>query len=145
MIQICYASRATSEQPQLLNNLRDIISEVHDFNTRQSITGVLYYADGYFFQCLEGDVQDLDKLLAKLHSDSRHHQIKLFESRSISKSYFSEWSMKFVERNSLIQQYFVSLGYAHFNPNQLSQEEAYHLIDYLTDAIASEAQTAEMC
>ncbi len=145
MIQICYASRATSEQPQLLNDLRNILSEAHDFNTLHGITGVLYYADGYFFQCLEGEVQNLDKLLAKLHLDSRHYQIKLFESRSILKASFSGWSMKFVGRNSIIQQYFVSLGYSYFNPNQLSQEEMYHLIDYLTDAQSSKTQSSEIC
>lgn len=145
MIQICYASRAISEQPQLLNDLRNILSEARDFNIRHSITGVLYYADGYFFQCLEGEVEDVEKLLAKLHSDSRHHQIKLFESRSILKASFSEWSMKFVGRNSRIQQYVQSLGYSHFHPYQLYQEDIYRLIDYLTEAKASETELSEMC
>lgn len=53
MIQICYASRATSEQPELLNDLRNILSEARDFNTQHSLTGVLYYADGYFFNVLK--------------------------------------------------------------------------------------------
>lgn len=145
MIQICYASRATSEQPQLLNDLRNILSEARDFNILHGLTGVLYYADGYFFQCLEGEVENVEKLLAKLHLDSRHYQIKPFESRSIFKASFSEWSMKFVGRNSRIQQYFQSLGYSHFHPYQLSQEDVYQLIDYLTAAKASETQLSEMC
>ena len=54
MRQICYASTSTSDHVQLLQDVRDILSEARDFNALHNISGVLYYADQHYFQCLEG-------------------------------------------------------------------------------------------
>ncbi|HAD70100.1 MAG TPA: blue light sensor protein, partial [Acinetobacter radioresistens] len=55
MIQLCYASKTTSPSDYLLMDLREILSEAQSFNALNSINGVLFYADQYFFQCLEGE------------------------------------------------------------------------------------------
>ena len=70
MIQLCYASRTTSPEYQILNDLRDILSEARNFNSKHAIHGVLYFADGYFFQCLEGDEVAVKHLFEKL---TPHH------------------------------------------------------------------------
>nr|WP_244926493.1 BLUF domain-containing protein [Acinetobacter terrestris] len=49
IIQLCYTSKKTSNDESILKDLRDILTEARDFNTRHEIHGVLYYADDYFF------------------------------------------------------------------------------------------------
>ncbi len=63
MKQICYISCATSLQPQLLADLRDILSEARNFNHQHNVQGVLYFADGEFFQCLQGQSVILNILI----------------------------------------------------------------------------------
>lgn len=142
MNQICYASLATSKSTQLLIDLRNILTEARDFNVQYGITGVLYYADGYFFQCMEGSEQNLANLLEKLQQDSRHHQIQLFESRQIESRSFAEWSMKFVGRTSQVQQYFLDSGFNSFNPTLLSQDQIQGLVACLSNSQACSVEAS---
>ncbi|SSV71479.1 Sensors of blue-light using FAD family protein [Acinetobacter nosocomialis] len=53
-VRLCYASQRNENNEDLLQDLRDILTEARDFNDLNEICGVLYYADNAFFQCLEG-------------------------------------------------------------------------------------------
>ncbi len=84
MYQFCYASKSTSPKTDLLEDLANILKEARDFNYQHQVTGVLYFADGHFFQCLEGECPTLKSLLVeRLNKDSRHQNIKLFETKEI--------------------------------------------------------------
>ena len=52
MHKFCYASESTSEKQHLLEDLTAILSEARNFNYKHQISGVLYFAQGYFFQYL---------------------------------------------------------------------------------------------
>ena len=131
-IQLCYASRASSSEHEVLNDLREILNEARDFNTKHDIHGVLYFADEYFFQCLEGDELIIQHLLEKLLRDPRHQDIKLFQNNVLEdEGHFSQWSMKYVRRNSQIQQYFQSKGYENFQPLDLKDDEIPDLLALL--------------
>ncbi|MDU7369005.1 MAG: BLUF domain-containing protein [Acinetobacter baumannii] len=54
-VRLCYASQRNEKNEDLLQDLRDILTEARDFNDLNGICGVLYYADNAFFQCLEGE------------------------------------------------------------------------------------------
>lgn len=132
MIQLCYASRTSSSEHEVLNDLREILSEARNFNTQHNIHGVLYFADEYFFQCLEGEEALIKFLFEKLIRDPRHHQIKLFKTTAVVEDgHFSQWSMKYVRRNSQIQQYFNDKGYDSFQPLSLKDEEIPELLALL--------------
>lgn len=134
MKQICYVSRATAVQPQLLGDLRAILSEARDFNHQHQLTGVLYFADGQFFQCLEGEPEILDLLIEKLKKDPRHQGHQFFETREIQHASFAAWSMKYVGRNSQIQHYFTALGFGCFDPQQLDQKQMDDFLQLLKNA-----------
>lgn len=133
MYQICYASCSTSRKDQLLGDLRDILNEARDFNVRYYLTGVLYFADGYFFQCLEGSQQNIKFLASKLKKDPRHKGFTLFECKDIQKQNFIEWSMKYVKRNGLIQNYMREQGFELFRPKLLSHKQVDELVLLLAD------------
>lgn len=55
----------TKKNEDLLQDLRDILTEARDFNDLNQICGVLYYADNAFFQCLEGEREVVERLFEK--------------------------------------------------------------------------------
>jgi hypothetical protein len=129
--QLCCASKTTSPHHQLLNDLREILGEARDFNVLHQVRGVLYFADEHFFQCLEGEQSVLLHLLEKLYKDPRHHQIKLFRALQVERGYFSQWSMKYVRRNSKIQQFFEHKGFLRFQPLNLDKQDIPNLLKLL--------------
>ena len=44
-VRLCYASQRNENNEDLLQDLRDILTEARDFNDLNEICGVLYYAD----------------------------------------------------------------------------------------------------
>ncbi len=119
MFQLCYASQANFQTEEFAV-LTDILSEARQFNAAHNITGVLFFADGYFFQCLEGEEAQVRDLFARIALDSRHQQVQLLQVQEIVTPHFQDWAMKFVGRNSQVKQLFLSWDYMQFCPLQLS-------------------------
>lgn len=136
MFQLTYTSKTTSTKEQLLVDLRNILSEARNFNVSYDVTGVLYFADGNFFQYLEGEKDILLILKDKLINDSRHDDLKFSEMKSLQQKYFNDWSMKYVKKNSVIQQYLVTCNVDGFNPQYLNQK---HIDKLITLLVSSEA------
>lgn len=134
MQQICYASQSTSvDKKRLLVDLREILTEARHFNYQHDISGVLYFADGYFFQCLEGKSAVLQILVEKLLRDPRHHQVRLFEPKQIEAKQFDSWSMKFVGRHSRVQSILNSMGFEQFTPRLFDQHHVENLLSFLRE------------
>ncbi len=143
MYQFCYASKSTSSKVDLLEDLTNILKEARDFNHRYQVTGVLYFADGYFFQCLEGECLTLKSLLLeRLSKDPRHHDIKLFETKEIEYPSFPDWSMKYISKRSQIQQFCQDMGFNDFNPFAFQQHHVDALLEKLSLEQAEEQKSA---
>lgn len=66
-------------------------------NSRDRVTGVLLSAHEFFFQILEGEPQDVDRVLSRIRNDVRHRDILILKAEhQVEKRLFSEWSMKTV-------------------------------------------------
>ena len=90
-IQLCYASTRNLQSEDLLQDLNDILTIARDFNSRHDICGVLYYADGSFFQCLQGEKEVVEALFANICKDERHCEIISFEIMEIEETKFKYW------------------------------------------------------
>lgn len=133
MQQITYSSQTTSDPLRLLVDLREILNEARHFNHLHNISGVLYFANGYFFQCLEGEAQHLELLIEKLYKDPRHHRIQFYERVEIVKRNFKEWNMKFVGRQSQLMPILVKMGFDQFLPISFTQSQVNQLIQFLSE------------
>ena len=132
MYQLCYASQAKLASETRLQDLRDILSEARDFNVKLKIKGVLCYADGCFFQCLEGEQDSVLSLLNKIEKDQRHFDLTILSQQYIlSDSHFSDWSMKYIGRHSEVHHYFEQLGSSKFNPVLLQQASLQNFLQLL--------------
>lgn len=131
MLQLCYASTRQEHQYDLLEDLSNILVSARNFNQAHGIYGVLYYAEGSFFQCLEGKEEALEAVYAKIAKDPRHNNLLRFENRRIERIHFSDWSMKYVNKHSSIGSLFHKFGLEAFLPHQLQQEQVPVFLDLL--------------
>lgn len=118
--QLVYASRATFEastQTQTAEpEVRRILQESQRNNPQRGLVGALYFGDGCFFQCLEGDEAEIDRLLDGLHRDARHRDLKVLRRTPIKQTSFARWTMKYVPVAGDVQLLLRKHGRHRFDP-----------------------------
>lgn len=142
-VRLCYASQRNEKNEDLLQDLRDILTEARNFNDFNQICGVLYYADNAFFQCLEGEQELVERLFEKIKNDQRHYNVKWLCTYSIEKNSFQRWSMKYVQRNTNIESFFLSMGETSFNPIHLDEQNLKNFLNELLIADQTKMNTVK--
>ena len=94
---IIYASSASPGFDEA--ELKTILERSREKNARLSVTGMLLYSGGSFFQVLEGEDSVLAKLLTTISNDPRHQKVTKIIDEPISERDFAEWTMGFSELN----------------------------------------------
>lgn len=93
LIQCIYASAASRDFKT--EELAELLQAARENNAKLGLTGMLLYAEGSFFQVLEGQADLVDALYAKIERDQRHAQVTLIIKEPIPKRYFDAWTMGF--------------------------------------------------
>jgi hypothetical protein len=88
---IVYVSAAT--RPLAAADLNDILRSARDSNDAAGVTGLLLHSGGNFMQLLEGSLDALEEVLARIEGSSRHHQITELMREPSEAREFAEWSM----------------------------------------------------
>ena len=131
LIQLCYASRRVEHQNDLLQDLSDILAQARSFNEAHQIFGVLYYAEGMYFQCLEGEKEQLEALFSSIQADPRHTDVLRFDDHPITQIHFFQWSMKYVNQHGKVRRFFEQQGFNTFLPHQLESGAIQPFLDLL--------------
>lgn len=142
-VQIIYISRATTGPARPGKEVDPVVSRIlaksRANNRRNGLTGVLYFGNGCFFQCLEGEEEAIDRLYAKLEQDDRHRDVKLISRKNVEHPIFTEWSMKYVpvdrEMSALLERH----GMAAFDPYRFDATVTQEVIALLHGAREPEA------
>ena len=95
LIHCVYASAASRDFDA--EELKVLLEVARENNPKLGLTGMLLYAEGSFFQVLEGQADVVDALYAKIGRDRRHDQVTLVIKEPIPKRYFDAWTMGFHE------------------------------------------------
>lgn len=126
LVQVIYISRSTFESTIISNiiepNVARILAKSRINNRKNGLVGVLYFGDGVFFQCLEGEEYEVEKLLAKLAQDTRHKELKVISKKYIDKLSFADWAMKFAPLDDKITMFLKENGFQTFDPYLFSEE-----------------------
>lgn len=91
---ICYLS--TSEFYITEKDIDDIFQNASNYNSQNSITGLLLYNQRNFFQVIEGREKVIDGLFCKIQNDNRHKDIIVVEQSIIEQRFFGHYEGGFV-------------------------------------------------
>ena len=102
MRQIIYRSLTTSESGHAADDIPDIVRDAAARNGLEGITGLLYTEDDAFLQAIEGPVDSVSDLMARLEKDHRHRDLTVLVDRSIAEREFGDWTMIYRDRRESI-------------------------------------------
>jgi len=138
LVQIIYISRSTFESTDAINkiepNVVRILAKSRTNNRKNGLVGVLYFGDGAFFQCLEGDEDAINNLFAKIEKDPRHKDVKLISKKHISRLSFPDWAMKYAPLDEKMGKYLRENGHQNFDPYAFAPEMIQKILSLLIDA-----------
>lgn len=113
-------------------------------NHRDGLTGMLAYWNLHFVQCLEGDANKIEALLARLAKDSRHCEIAVRSWLEVEARCFSDWSMHVLNLdNENEQTYFIRRKYPELDRTRALYRDPMVLFSLLLDLGHSAAQEKE--
>lgn len=126
LIRLVYASTAENPGKQGSNHIQvdvgRILMQSRKNNPQHKIGGVLYFSNNYFFQCLEGGQEAVNRLYNKIAEDPRHHNIQSLSVNRVSERYFTNWSMKYIALENSVQKLLAMNGIDSFNPYDFNDE-----------------------
>ena len=93
LIHCIYASVAT--RPLAPTDLGQLLEVARANNQRRNLTGMLLYAEGSFFQVLEGAPEDVDAVFDRIAHDGRHENVTRIIREPIAARAFALWTMGF--------------------------------------------------
>lgn len=122
LVELKYLSEA-----QTTMNIMDLASIVDAsviLNELHSITGILFFDNGYFGQTLEGTRSAVEETWGRIQKDLRHHNINLLSFTEIEKRCFPKWSMKLFDTHEFLVTFpqFAELIAKIDNPNMKTLE-----------------------
>lgn len=91
LIQIIYCSAAKHHFSK--SELAHLLAKSRSNNLKNSVTGMLLYAEGSFFQVLEGEPEAVERLFETIRQDRRHKDVTLIIHEPIAERAFGDWTM----------------------------------------------------
>ena len=91
--QLIYSSSASKKM--LKSDLYIILRQARKNNEFIGVTGLLIYADKYFFQVLEGQKEAVSQLFEKISNDKRHYDVQILGESNINICAFPNWRMAY--------------------------------------------------
>jgi len=136
MIRLVYASQAKDVSSNATVNpaIGGILSQSRRNNSRDHIGGVLYYGDGFFFQCLEGEKDVVEAAYARIQNDKRHYNARIIRLQGTMTRMFADWSMKYVPAQKDVQQFLRGHGMEVFNPYRFDEQLVDELLLFFQNA-----------
>lgn len=135
LIRLMYISRATFKPTPATRGIEPHVARILQSsrinNAKIDVGGVLFYGDGHFFQCLEGDKSAVHRLLERLHRDERHTDVKVVSEQPVNVRRFDDWSMKYTAINESTMTLLGKFGFKSFNPYKFESQHFAALIDAL--------------
>ena len=119
-----------------------IVEQARVKNREADITGMIVWSGDTILQVLEGDIDTISALFARIERDTRHHDVVLLASVKADRGRFWRWPMGFAHLGPEHAELMVRhCGSEPFDPLQMSTEGALDLLEALAKA-QPEAATA---
>ncbi len=96
-IVYCSRSKLTGSRADIEVRVRQILATARLKNRANDVTGALAFTDSCFAQVLEGALDELGPVIARIRADPRHTDLKILEYCSPESRLFPNWSMAYVD------------------------------------------------
>lgn len=93
MHMILYTSDHTGKDENIKAILKSIEQSAKKNNPAHNVTGLLFYHNSKFLQVIEGEKDELEKLMAVIEKDDRHDNIVRIMDEPITTLAFEKWNM----------------------------------------------------
>ncbi len=102
--QLIYRSEKASTFPE--SEIQPMLQKFKTPNTIHEITGMLFYIEGHFIQCIEGSEGNVEQLLSNIIHDPRNTSFSVLSDITTPERRFPTWWMGFksMSTNELLQQ-----------------------------------------
>lgn len=135
LVQMVYISRAsipvTSNGGEVGPEVSKILRKSRINNRAKNMVGALYFGNGYFFQCLEGDESTLKTLYETLKKDTRHTDLKIISMKPIDTRSFGAWEMKYLPAEQDVSNLLRSFGMSAFDPYRFDEVMTANMLNLL--------------
>lgn len=109
LLSLLYVSKSTIPPKQADEVVRQIVAFAEKANKKIAVTGALVFTGTYFAQIIEGDLANMEGLLAKIEQDARHDNLKVIERTIICSRRFSVWSMAYMGPSQFVSRHVTQL------------------------------------
>jgi hypothetical protein len=109
------------------------------WNESVAITGVLIYSGGFFSQYLEGERDDVDRLIERIRADVRHHSLVVSKTDLINERLFPKWSLAYAGDIGFVKNEITRLFTA-AHSGRLGTQAPARMINLMRDFIAVRAR-----
>ncbi len=90
-----YISKYVGRDDQARADVENIVSFASVKNASISVTGGLIFTGTHFAQILEGEGENLDRLMASIERDTRNEILKTFDRTAIGVRRFPSWGLAY--------------------------------------------------
>lgn len=88
---LVYTSASTQRMSK--EELFSLLKAARVRNRDRSVTGILLYIEGTFFQVIEGEADTVRELYGRIRQDPRHTHVTTIIEEPIARRAFAEWTM----------------------------------------------------
>lgn len=135
LLYVSEASRIFKFDP----NIDTIVNTSVAWNESVNITGVLIYSGGYFAQYLEGDKDNVDRLLDRIRADLRHHSLVVSSKELTNERLFPQWSLAYAGDIGFVKNEITRL-FNSARTGKLTRQSPLRMINLMRDFIALRAR-----
>ncbi len=109
---ICYVSTASDDVKE--NDIKDLLDFSAKYNNEHDIRGVLLYAEGNFFEILEGEKKLVEDVFSLIQKDQRHKNIIQVVGKDVKHGAFDGFKAEKVDESNkcdyeLVKEYMVQV------------------------------------
>ncbi len=94
---ICYVSTASEDVE--IEEIKDLLDKTAQYNNKHDIRGVFLYAEGNFFQILEGEKDLVEELFEEIKKDDRHKNIIQVVGKNMKHGAFDGFKAEMVKES----------------------------------------------
>ena len=123
LIRLVYASQSNSPARAGSSDsvVATILAQSRRNNSRDQLGGVLYFHNGFFFQCLEGERSQVEAAYDRIRGDVRHREPRILRLQTVNRRLFEDWSMKFIPSDEDVAAFLGLKGIDEFRPYDFSE------------------------